>query len=545
MLFTNGIAPMIERILLAISTAAALTLSMTAIANDRPNVVLILTDNQSEKLLGAYGNTDIRTPNIDSLAEEGVLFTSAYAASGVCSPTRATLMTGLMPSQHGVHNALPSNFEFEDYAAVEELRNWPQTLADAGYATGLVGKYHLGNPMHPQMGFEYWVTFPTGHTSSFHNIDVIDNGRTYRLEDEHLTDFWTRKATEFINQQSEEEPFFLFLSYNGPYNLPPLVIEPAKNRYADYYRENVPSFPQESAHPSLIRLAIEYSNVEKLLDEEGKWWTTEEEYADKAALTAADSWPWQTIVALNNPVAMAHLASQMTMLDDGVGSVMRALAEKGLADNTIVIFTSDQSSAFGQHGLWGNSSYADPHPAFMENMRVPLIVRHPGAAKEGLRSERVINQVDIFPTVLDLVGMGDVVIADSPGKSFASILRDETTEWDDTGYFEYITVRAIATDRWKYVKRLFGDKPELYDLNADPEERNNLSAVVQYADVIASLDAKLDEHFARYSVEKFDTFKGGTGKALLMYNDENEDFVATFPNWTPPYVEKLPRFTDR
>jgi arylsulfatase A-like enzyme len=519
--------------------------ALAANADERPNVVLIVTDNQSEKLLGAYGKADIRTPNIDSLANDGMLFTRAYAVSGVCSPTRATLMTGLMPSQHGVHNALPSQFDIENWAAVEEFRSLPQTLAEAGYATGLVGKYHLGNPMRAQMGFEYWVTFPTGHTTSFHGIDVIDNGREYRLDDEHLTDYWTRKAIEFIDAQSENKPFFLYLSYNGPYNLPPLVIEPAKNRHAEYYRENVPSYPQQPVHPSLVQLAIEYSNVERLLDEEGQWWTTEEEFADKAKLTAADSWPWQTIAALNNDTAMAHLASQMSMIDDGVGSLLHALADKGMADNTIVVFTSDQSSAFGQHGLWGNSSYADPHPAFMENMRVPLIVRYPGVALEGSQSERVINQVDIFPTLLDLVGMGKVTIANSPGRSFAQILQGLASEWTDAGFFEYITVRAIATDKWKYVKRLFGDPPELYDLNADPNEHINLAPDAQYADVLAKLDSQLDAFFSRYSVEKYDTFHGGTSKALLMYNDENDEFEAQFPDWTPPYIEHLPQFTDR
>ncbi len=528
-----------------IGILAALAIASAACASERPNVVLIVTDNQSEKLLGAYGKADIRTPNIDSLAEDGMLFTRAYAASGVCSPTRATLMTGLMPSQHGVHNALPAKFEVENWAAVEEFRNLPQTLAEAGYATGLVGKYHLGNPIEAQMGFEYWVTFPTGHTTSFHEVEVIDNGREYRLEDEHLSDYWSRKATGFIDAQSDGKPFFLFLSYNGPYNLPPLVIEPAKNRHADYYRENVPTFPQEPVHPSLVRLAIEYSNVEKLLEEEGQWWTTEEEYENKAALTAVDSWPWQTIAALNNDTAMAHLASQMTMIDDGIGSVLRVLEDKGLADNTIIVFTSDQSSAFGQHGLWGNSSYADPHPAFMENMRVPLIVRYPGVAIENSRSERVINQVDLFPTVLDLVGMGEVTIDNSPGKSFAPILQGKTQEWIDAGFFEYITVRAIATEKWKYVKRLFGDPSELYDLEVDPGEYVNLAADANYADVVAELDGQIDDFFLRYSVAKYDPWRGGTGKALLMYNDENEDFEAEFPDWTPPTTERLPRFSDR
>jgi len=515
-----------------------------AAAAGRPNIVLIVTDNQSEKLLGAYGNDDIRTPNIDSIAAQGMRFTHAFAASGVCSPTRATLMTGLMPSQHGVHNAMPSRFEIEDWAAVEEFRNLPRTLAAAGYAMAMIGKYHLGAPQKPQMGFQYWVTFPTGHTTSFHDVEVVDNGATYVLEDEHLTDFWTRKAVDFLEAQTDEQPFFLYLSYNGPYNLPPLVLEAPKNRWAAYYNEHVPTFPQEPVHPALRRLAIEYSNIEALLAEKGEWWYEQSAEPDEATALAADSWPWQTIAALNNRTAMIHLASETSMIDDGVGRVIETLQARGFGDNTIVIFTSDQSSAFGQHGLWGNSSYAQPHPAYMENMRVPLIVRLPGVVPEGTVSDQVINQVDLFPTILDLAGMGDTEIANSPGRSFAATLRSEEQDGLDAAFFEYITVRAIATREWKYVKRLFGDPPELYDLVADPGEYANLTGNPEHAEVMADLDARLTAFFDRYSDVKYDVWNGGTAKALLMYNDRNEQFEAAFPDFRPPYIEKLPRFSE-
>jgi arylsulfatase A-like enzyme len=524
----------------------ALVLSTgSAVAATRPNIVLIVTDNQSEKLLGAYGNSDIRTPNIDSIAGQGMRFTHAYAASGVCSPTRATLMTGLMPSQHGVHNAMPSTFEIEDWAAVEEFRNLPRTLESAGYSTAMIGKYHLGAPQKPQMGFDYWVTFPTGHTTSFHDVQVLDNGATYVLEGEHLTDFWTRKAVDFLESRSNEQPFFLYLSYNGPYNLPPLVLEPPRNRWAAYYAEHAPAFPQEPVNPALRRLAIEYSNVEALLAEQGEWWYEQAASPDEATARAADSWPWQTIAALNNKTAMIHLASEVSMIDDGVGRVLETLREKGFDDNTIVIFTSDQSSAFGQHGLWGNSSYAQPHPAYMENMRVPLIVREPGMAATGTMSDRVINQVDLFPTILDLAGLTGIRIANSPGRSFAATLHNQAQDGFDAAYYEYITVRAIATREWKYVKRLFGDPPELYDLVADPGEYVNLAGNPDHVEVLADLDARLTAFFDEYADDKYDVWHGGTAKALLMYNDKNEAFEAAFPGFRAPYVEALPRFPHR
>ena len=131
-------------------------------AQTRPNIILILSDNQSSSLLGTYGNKEIKTPNIDRLANEGIRFNNAFAINGVCSPTRATLLTGLIPSQTGIHVALPSDINVPDWSGIEEFRSLPQTLAEAGYNTGLVGKYHLGMPHKPQLGFKYWVTFPSG-----------------------------------------------------------------------------------------------------------------------------------------------------------------------------------------------------------------------------------------------------------------------------------------------------------------------------------------------------------------------------------------------
>ncbi|MEQ1803026.1 MAG: sulfatase-like hydrolase/transferase, partial [Gammaproteobacteria bacterium] len=218
---------------LAATALAALAVPGPAVAA-RPNVLLILTDNQSPSLIGAYGNREIRTPNIDQLAAEGTLFTRAFATSGVCSPARATLLTGLIPSRTGVHNGLPERFAVPDYSAIEEFRNLPQTLADAGYATALVGKYHLGASDRPQLGFGTWVTFSGGHTESFVKQAVVDNGRTFDVAatGEHLTDFWTRRAVDFIDAQSGRQPFFLMLSYNGPYVLPPTVLDPPTTRHA-------------------------------------------------------------------------------------------------------------------------------------------------------------------------------------------------------------------------------------------------------------------------------------------------------------------------
>ena len=514
---------------LSVSTPAILFPSLLQAAESRPNIVLIVSDNQSQSLLGTYGNNEVRTPNIDRLAEQGIRFNQAFSVNGVCSPTRATLLTGLMPSQTGIHVALPSDINVPDWSGIEEFRNLPQTLSEAGYRTGLVGKYHLGMPQKPQLGFQYWVTFPSGHTTTFYDQTVIDNGKQYEVA-EHLTDFWTKKALEFLTQQKKEQPFFLLLTYNGPYNLPPTVTMEPRNRHAEYYKAHTPTMPQESIHPYLKNWAQGLRSPSSLMLKEG---------------TTA----WKAIEALNNKTAMINAASETQMVDDGVGSVVQKLEKLGMDKNTIVIYTSDQGASYGHHGLFGNTSWSFPFTAHNINMQIPLILSHKGKIAEGQQSDKIINQYDMFPTLLDYAGMGDKRIANSPGKSFAPILEGENVkEWDDAAFFEFVTVRVIRTSQWKYMKRLDDDEPNtLYDLKNDPEERNNLVNDPAYAETRKSLDKRLTVFFSQYSDEKYDVWNGGSAKGILLekYYGRDDIFTSRFPNWKEPRLEKASHvFTD-
>lgn len=501
-------------------------LQVSAWGASPPNLLLIVTDNQGPGLLGAYGNRDIRTPNIDRLAAEGLLFEQAYATSGVCSPTRATLLTGLLPSQTGVHNGLPGRFKVPDWSAIEEFRNLPQTLADAGYRTGMVGKYHLGDHARAQLGFDFWVTFRGGHTESFVDAELTDNGETLNVADLnlHVTDYWTRRAVDFLEQQSAEEPFFLMLSYNGPYILPPTVNEPATNRHAAYYAANPPRMPQWPVHPYLREWA---KNVRMPVDVVG------------------GTYPWAAIDALNNQQAMNRIASEMTMLDDGVGNVLAALERSGLDKDTLVVFLSDQGSAYGQLGLWGNSSWGAPAPAYRANMQIPLIFRQPGRVPAGRRNSMLIDEFDLFPTLLEYLGLGDRQIANTPGRSFAPALTGKDLDWDDTVFFEYIDTRVIQTRDWKYTKRFLAAPHELYDLARDPGETRNLADDPEFQSVRNELDTRLTAFFHRYADPRFDIWHGGTAKATLFYGGRNDRFANHFPDWTPPVTEKALPFRDR
>ena len=442
-----------------------------------PNVVLILTDNQGAWTLGCYGNRDIRTPHIDRLAQEGMRFEHCYSSNAVCSPTRATLLTGLIPSQHGVHSYLTAGGAQTGpnaYSTIAEFRTLPKILAEAGYTCGLSGKWHLGNNRRPQEGFTSWVTMPHGHTQTFYNADVIENGEI-RNEPRYLTDFWTDRGVKFINE-NKDKPFFLYLAYNGPYGLGASMLQPARNRHADYYADKeLKSFPREKMNPWLAS---------------GK-------------------------NLLNNVTAMRRYAAEISGVDDGVGRILATLKANNLDDNTLMIFTADQGLAGGQNGFWGMGDHTRPLTAFDWTTRVPLIYRHPGHIRAGQRADILVSNYDFLPTVLDYLGLKDKTPQKPrlPGHSYADTLNGKQQAWDSTVFFEFENTRAVRTREWKYVGR-FPDGPnELYDLESDPDERHNLVDEPAHATQQQELHQRLDEFFATYADPQYDLSRGGRSKA--------------------------------
>jgi arylsulfatase A-like enzyme len=468
-----------RRWLLALVGLALVSPAGRADAPPRPNVVFILTDNQGAWTLGCYGNPDIRTPNIDRLAREGTLFTRCFSSNAVCSPTRATYLTGLLPSQHGVHSYLPAGGAQvgpNAHCTIAEFRTLPKILAEAGYACGLSGKWHLGGNLMPQEGFTSWITMPHGHTTTFYDAQVIEDGKI-RTESRYLTDLWTDRGVRFI-EQNKGRPFFLFLAYNGPYGLGPSLRHPARNRHAaDYADKELKSFPRQEANP---------------------WLFNNKEF-------------------LNNVGAMRRYAAEISGIDDGVGRVLDALRRNGLDDRTLVVFTADQGLCCGQHGVWGMGDHTRPLSAFDDMIHIPLIYRQPDAIPAGRRSDLMVSNYDFLPTVLDDLGLKDKTPTKPslPGHSYAAALRGQPVPWDNTVYFEFENTRAIRTAGWKYVLR-FPDGPnELYDLTADPGERTNLSGRAEHAAVQKQLARRLDEFFDRYADPQYDLRHGGRSKAPL------------------------------
>src|SRR5262249_18171861 len=257
-----------------------------------------------------------------------------------------------------------------------------------------------------------------------------------RKEPAYLTDFWTDHGIRFI-EKNKDRPFFLFLSYNGPYGLGKTLLEPARNRHAAYYADkDLKSFPREKVHP---------------------WLHNNKEY-------------------INNPTAMRRYAAEISGIDDGVGRIMETLHKHGLGENTLVLFTADQGLAGGHGGFWGMGDHTRPLTAYDWTMHVPLIYRQPGRIPAGKRQDLLVSNYDMMPTLLDHLGL-KAKMPDKPllpGHSYANVLRDKAVAWDDTVFFEFENIRAIRTKSWKYIHR-FPDGPnELYDLKNDPGEKKNL-----------------------------------------------------------------------
>jgi arylsulfatase A-like enzyme len=473
-----SLKPRLLAALLPLLMAFTLTCSLTGrafAATRAPNLVFILTDNQGAWTLGCYGNPDIRTPHIDQLAAEGIRFTRALSSNPVCSPTRATFLTGVMPSQHGIHAPLSPVFMMgpRAYNSLADFTSLGEVMRDAGYVCGLSGKWHLGDNLKPSEGFSFWITKPEGSTREFYDQPVIENGAV-RQEAGYTTDLWTRKGIEFI-ETNKDRPFFLYLAYNGPYSLGNLMLNPARNRHADYYRDRrFTGFPVDAMHP----------------------------------------WQYHNKQFHNRQAAMERLAAETSGVDDGVGEIMATLARLGLDERTLVVYAADQGWMGGQNGIWGMGDHTRPFGAHELMMQIPLIFRQRGRIPAGQVNNRIVSNYDFLPTVLNQLGLGDrMPRQNSPGRDFSAALRGSPLSWDDVMFYEMEDTRAIRTDDWKYVARFPNGPFELYHMANDPQERFNLYGQPGTEPKRTELERRLADFFLKYSDPKYDVWREGRSRS--------------------------------
>ena len=488
----------------------------------RPNILMFMTDNQPAELLGCYGNGEISTPHIDALAGESLVFDNAFCVNGMCSPCRASVMTGLMPSQHGIHTWIDDRLRDQwpqNWSPLGAFKTLPALLAAQGYRTALIGKYHMGAPERPQIGFQHWVTNPHGHVTDFWNGTYIENGATRHYAG-HSVDYFTDKTIDYLDAADPDTPFFAFVPYNAPYGHWPALKGRARNRFRDAYdKTDMNSIPREGLHENAIA-----------------------RFLRKASDSVGGIDHSSELRIPNDLETLRNYFSEMSMVDDGVGRVLAALKRLGLYDDTLIIYTTDHGFSLGHHGIWGHSQATLPAHAHRQSFSIPLMFRH--GDQIPVRREAVhVSQIDLFATLLEFAGIDpDGHNANSAARSFAPGLGTGHFDKPDEVFLEQEETRAIRTPDWLY-KRRFQLAPvppypdELYDLKNDPLEKINLAGLPEYGERSATLRARIDGFFARHSDPKFDLWRGGapqsnSDKPWLWQQAWGKDWAAGFQQGT-------------
>ena len=354
----------------------------------QPNVVFIISDDQGFWSLGCAGNREIYTPNIDRLAAQGMRFENFFCVSPVCSPARASLLTGCIPSQHGVHDWLRDDDERR--ASIEYLAgqySYTKALAESGYECALSGKWHMGASARAQQGFTHWFCHKSGG-GPYYGAPLYRDGVLYR-EERYVTDAITDDAVEFLNSHKEaEKPFYLHVAYTAPH-APWLNNHPEEytKLYENCLFESVPHLPR---HLDSIYLTDEVAKDER---------------ANLIGYFAA-----------------------VTAMDVGIGHILETLDELGLAEDTLVVFTSDNGFSCGHHGFWGKGNGTFPLNMYEESVKVPFIARHPGRIPAGVVCDSLVSAYDFMPTLLDYLGLKPLDMAKRPGVSFVPALLGQDFE---------------------------------------------------------------------------------------------------------------------
>jgi arylsulfatase A-like enzyme len=439
-----------------------------------PDIILFLADDHGQWAAGPYGNDEVETPTLDRLAASGLLMENATSPSPVCSPARISLMTGRLPSQHGVHDFLAERPD-ASYDWIDDEVLLSELLQDAGYRTALIGKWHgSATSFEPARGFDRWLSYDQGpedwpnqylHHGTVH---LSDQGRAVSVEGYQLERLG-EAARQFIESGDPDQPYFLLFTPTDTH-------------------EPITGHPEE--------------------------WVERYRSADLGAVPVGETSPLDA--AYGHAVApeditetLARYYAAVSHQDEELARILELIEARGTIDNTLVIYTSDHGMMIGHHGLIGKSNATIPQNLYEESLRIPMILIWPaGLPAAGVILDLPFDHLDLFQTILDAAGVnltdGMVARINSPGRSVLPQLHDPTSPWRRYRFSEHGNARQISDGRFKLVKRYppldprFGD--ELYDLETDHRETSNLIDSAEHREIRAELVAALDSHFERYEV---------------------------------------------
>lgn len=443
----------------------------------RPNVLFILTDDQRWDCVGLEPRGIVATPNLDRLGREGVWFRNHFCTTSLCSPSRASILTGLYAHTHGVTN------NFTEYP--ESLMTWPRVLQQLGYDTAYIGKYHMGEDNDaPRPGFDYFATH-RGQGKYF-DTEFRINGGERAIIPGYYTTVVTDLAEAWIRDRETNQPWAMILGHKAPHSF--YTPEPKYEHAFDHVNVQYPASAfqiQDNDSWYQQRLSTWHGIYGPLFDFRKEWPNTSPEAVSDFARMQRSYW------------------STILSVDDSVGRLLSVLEERGDLDNTIVIFTADNGLLAGEHGM------IDKRTAHEPSIRIPLLMRYPGIVpvNQPRQLEQMTLTVDFTPSILELCGAEPLNAIH--GRSWVQTIRDpESSPGRDAFVYMYNyekqfpytpNVRAIRTDRWKLVRYPHGDGTpdrhvaDLFDLQSDPDETTNLIHDPAHESLVVELDRRMSE----------------------------------------------------
>ena len=443
-----------RRQLLAAAAGAAPLLAAPA---SRRNVIFILSDDHRYDALGFLkAQPWLKTPQLDRFASEGAYFKNAFVTTSLCSPSRASILTGVYAHRHRIvdnNTPIPQGTVF-----------FPSYLQKTGYKTAFFGKWHMGAETdEPKPGFDQWVSF-RGQGTYLPNPNGLNiNGRKVPQKG-YITDELTDYALDWLHTLPKEQPYFMYLSHKAVH----AEFQPAK-RHEGMYKD------ARFVYPPTMNASGEMAQHRPMWvqNQRNSWHGVD--YSYHSTLDIADYYK--------------RYAETLMAVDESVGRVFDTLKQRGELDSTLVIYMGDNGFAFGEHGL------IDKRTAYEESMRVPLLARCPELFPGGRTVKEVVAGIDIMPTVLDTAGAAAPTGLD--GMSWLPLVRNQPVNWRKELLYEYYwernfpqtpTIHALRGDRYKFIRyQGIWDIDELYDLQEDPLESRNLIFDPRHADLIKQM----------------------------------------------------------
>ncbi|MBM4038194.1 MAG: sulfatase [Planctomycetes bacterium] len=472
-----------------LALAAAFGRRAALAADTKPNILFIMSDDHASHAMSCYGSRINKTPNLDRIATGGMRFENCFCGNSICGPSRAAILTG----KHSHANGFRTNGDRFDGSQ----QTLPKLLKAAGYQTAIIGKWHL---VTDPTGFDYWNILPG--QGAYHDPMFIEMGERKKHQG-YVTDLITDFSMDWLRKRDKSKPFFLMCHHKAPHRNWQPDAKHAK-LYEDADIPEPPTFNDDYKTRGTAARTTTMTIENHLTKSDVK--------ADvPAGLTgsARKSWLYQRYIK--------DYLRCVASVDDNVGRLLDFLDKEGLAQDTIVVYTSDQGFYLGDHGWY------DKRFMYEESLRMPFIIRYPRAIKPGTVNRDLVQNIDFAPLFLDAAGQPTP--ADMHGRSFLPLLRGETPkDWRASLYYHYYEYPAVHS-----VKRHYGvrtqrhklihfyhdvDEWELYDLEKDPRELNNVYADPAYADTVKELKAELERLRAHFKVpeDKLPPPKAGKGK---------------------------------